>query len=138
MERTDNKRLKAVALHYADGDSAPHVLAAGAGEVAQRILELAQEHQIPVREDSQLVEILSKLDLGYEIPPETYRAVAEILAFLYRTDEAWRKRKVAQGGTDLLAKAERRVQIQRAQAEELPKQGRSKTRSAAKRGIRRA
>ena len=89
------KRKKAVALRYAEGDRAPKVVAAGAGEIARRILELAQEHNIPIQENSTLAEILSKLDLGYEIPPETYRAVAEILAFLYRTDEAWRKRKEA-------------------------------------------
>jgi flagellar biosynthesis protein len=117
-KKSEDKRLKAVALHYADGERAPHIVATGVGEIARRILELAHEHQIPVKEDSQLVEILSKLDLGYEIPPETYRAVAEILAFLYRTDEAWRKRKLAQDGIDLLAKAQRRVQIQAANSDE--------------------
>lgn len=87
------KRLKAVALHYAEGDRAPRVLASGVGEIAKRILELAEEHNIPITRDDSLVEILSRLDLGYQIPQETYRAVAEILAFLYRTDEAWRKKK---------------------------------------------
>jgi flagellar biosynthesis protein len=91
------KRQRAVALQYSESEHAPHVVASGAGEIARRIIELAQEHHIPVRKDDSLVNILSKLDIGYEIPPETYRVVAEILAFLYRTDEAWRKKKEAQG-----------------------------------------
>lgn len=88
----ERKRQKAVALHYAELDAAPRVVAAGAGEIAKRILELAAEHGIPVQKNDSLVDILAKLNVGYEIPPETYRAVAEILAFLYRTDAAWRKR----------------------------------------------
>lgn len=93
-----NKRQKAVALHYAVEDRAPKVLASGAGEIARRIIELAQQHNIPVKRDDSLVNILSQLDINYEIPPETYRAVAEILAFLYRTDDAWRRKKEADGG----------------------------------------
>lgn len=87
-------RDRAVALKYEQGERAPKVVAAGAGEIARRIVELAREHGVPVQRNDSLVEILSKLQIGYEIPPETYRAVAEILAFLYRTDEAWRKRKL--------------------------------------------
>ena len=88
-----DKPKRAVALRYEEGMRAPTVVAAGAGEIAKRILELAQENDIPIQKDDTLVDILSRLNLGYEIPPETYRAVAEILAFLYRTDEAWRKSK---------------------------------------------
>lgn len=87
-----DKRQRAVALQYAEGDKAPHVVATGAGEIARRILELATKNNIPIKRDDSLVDILSQLDLGYEIPQETFRAVAEILAFLYRTDEAWKKR----------------------------------------------
>ena len=72
---------------------APRIVATGAGEIAKRILELAAAHNIPVKRDDALVDILARMELGYEIPAETYRAVAEILAFLYRTDLAWRKRK---------------------------------------------
>ncbi len=90
-----DKRQRAVALRYSEGDKAPKIVAVGAGEIARRILELAAENNIPVQHDDTLVEILSKLDLGYEIPQETYRAVAEILAFLYRTDLEWRRRKEA-------------------------------------------
>lgn len=94
-ETRGEKRQLAVALQYAEGDRAPHVVATGAGVIAQRILELARENEVPIHEDDTLVDVLSRLDLGYEIPPETYRVVAEILAFLYRSDEAWRKRKLA-------------------------------------------
>ena len=89
----DQKRKRAIALRYSAEDKAPRVVATGAGEIAKRILELAEQHNVPIHEDDTLVEILGKLDVGYEIPPETYRAVAEILAFLYRTDERWRKKK---------------------------------------------
>lgn len=91
-----HKRQHAVAIQYQDGDRTPHVVATGAGFIAQRIIELAKENNVPVHEDDSLVEILSRLDVGYDIPPETYRVVAEILAFLYRTDEAWRRKKVGQ------------------------------------------
>lgn len=93
MTTSENKRQKAIALKYDIGEKAPHVVAAGAGEIAKKILEMAKEHNIPIQENDSLVEILSKLDVGYQIPPETYRVVAEILAFLYRTDSLWRKRQ---------------------------------------------
>ncbi|MDD2941431.1 MAG: EscU/YscU/HrcU family type III secretion system export apparatus switch protein [bacterium] len=92
-----SKRRRAVALKYDKGEKAPRVVATGAGEIARRILELARENNIPVYEDEGLTDLLGRLDVGLEIPPETYRAVAEILAFLYRTDEGWRKRKLQSG-----------------------------------------
>jgi flagellar biosynthesis protein len=93
LSSNSNKRQKAVALRYAEGDQAPKIVATGAGEIARRIIELAEQHNIPIQRNDGLADILSRMELGYEIPPETYRAVAEILAFLYRTDLAWRKRK---------------------------------------------
>ena len=93
MSKDENKRKQAVALRYEDGERAPKIVATGAGEIARKILELAREHGVPVERNDSLVDVLSQLDLGYEIPPETYRVVAEILAFLYRTDEAWRRKK---------------------------------------------
>ena len=84
MERND-KRKKAVALRYKAGeDSAPRVTAKGMGPVAEKIIELAREAGVPVREDADLVEVLSCLDVNAEIPPETYVVVAEILAWVYR------------------------------------------------------
>lgn len=80
-----DKRAKAAALSYKQGkDSAPKVVAKGSGAMAEKILEIARKHNIPLKEDPQLVEVLSALDLNQEIPPELYKAVAEILAFVYR------------------------------------------------------
>jgi flagellar biosynthesis protein len=79
------ERRKAVALRYeAERDSAPQVVATGQGELAERIVALAREHGVHVQEDPDLVRLLAKLDLGAEIPESLYRAVAEVLAFVYR------------------------------------------------------
>ena len=79
------RRKKAAALKYNPGEAAaPKVVAKGSGSIAEKILEVAREHKIPLREDPQLVEVLSTIDLDREIPPELYKAVAEILVFVYR------------------------------------------------------
>ncbi|MEW6603021.1 MAG: EscU/YscU/HrcU family type III secretion system export apparatus switch protein [Nitrospirota bacterium] len=79
-----NKQDKAAALKYIHGkDTAPKLVAKGRGKVAEKIIELAKAHGIPLQEDKELVEFLSMLDLYQEIPPDLYRAVAEILAFVY-------------------------------------------------------
>lgn len=75
----------AVALRYRHGsDVAPKVTAAGTGDVAERILDLARQEGIPLREDPDLVEALAGLDLDELVPPELYRVVAEVLAWAYR------------------------------------------------------
>ena len=79
-----NKK-KAVALGYnRSQDNAPQVLASGAGEIANKIISLAKEHDIPIKEDPDLIEILSKVEVDQEIPPNLYKAVAEIFSFLYK------------------------------------------------------
>lgn len=81
------KVKKAVALSYQDKqDNAPRVVAAGKGETAEKILAIAREHGVPVREEEALAEALSLLGLGEEIPETLYRAVAEILAAVIRID----------------------------------------------------
>jgi flagellar biosynthesis protein len=78
---------KAVALKYEPGDGqAPVLVAKGTGQIADRILEKAKENGVPVQEDASLVEVLSKLDIDQEIPPELYTLVAEILSFVYQSD----------------------------------------------------
>ena len=72
----------AVALHY-NGNGAPRVTAKGGGLVADRIVETAREHNIPLQEDAALARSLSRLDLGTEIPRELYVAVAHVLAFAW-------------------------------------------------------
>lgn len=80
-------KKKAVALRYdTSQDAAPKMVAKGAGELAEKIIALAKEHGIPIQEDADLVEILAKLDLNADIPPDTYLVVAEILAFVYRAN----------------------------------------------------
>lgn len=82
-------RKSAVALGYdASSDEAPRVAAKGSGLLAERILELAREHGVPVHDDPDLVALLSELELGTEIPENLYRAVAEVLAFVYRLNDA--------------------------------------------------
>lgn len=80
----EGKPRKAAALRYLAGkDGAPKLVAKGSGPVADKIMEIARSSGIPIKEDKQLIEILSALDLYQEIPPELYKAVAEILAFVY-------------------------------------------------------
>ena len=75
---------KAVALKYTPKvDRAPKVTAKGSGLLAEKIIELAKEHRIPIQEDPALVQILSQLDFYEEVPPSVYGVVAEILAFIY-------------------------------------------------------
>ncbi len=94
MSREKGKRKKAVALRYnEEKDQAPKITAKGEGYLAEKILEMAKEAGVPVREDHDLVEVLSRLELNAEIPPETYIVVAEILAWVYRIN-----RKVGQEG----------------------------------------
>jgi len=84
MEKTP----KAVALKYdREKGNAPKVMAKGRGEIAEKIIEIAKAHNLPLYEDKNLVQILEALELETEIPPELYRAVAEVLAFIYRLNE---------------------------------------------------
>jgi flagellar biosynthesis protein len=76
--------VRAVALRYDEASSrAPEVVARGIGDVASRILEAAAQAGVPVREDPDLLELLSGCHLGDEIPVELYSAVAELLTWLY-------------------------------------------------------
>ncbi len=80
-----DKSPKAVALKYdRKKDNAPRVIAKGRGEIAEKIIEVAKAHNVPSYEDKNLIQILEALDLETEIPPELYRTVAEVLAFIYR------------------------------------------------------
>jgi flagellar biosynthesis protein len=79
-------RQRAAALRYDRGvDAAPRVVARGDGHIAERILEVAREHHIPIHRDPALVEVLARLDLDEQIPPALYLAIAEVIGFLYRS-----------------------------------------------------
>lgn len=81
-------RKKAVAIGYdTESDAAPRVVAKGAGLLAERIIEIAREHGVPIHDDPDLVGLLAELDVGREIPERLYRTVAEVLAFLYRVNQ---------------------------------------------------
>lgn len=87
------KRKQAVALRYQAGvTEAPVVIAKGKGYIADNILKQAKENSIPIQEDPSLVEVLGKLDLNQQIPPELYQVVAGILAFVYRLDKEGKQR----------------------------------------------
>jgi flagellar biosynthesis protein len=78
----DRRPPLAVALHY-NGNGAPRVVAKGGGDVAERIIETAREHNVPLQEDAALASTLARLDIGREIPRELYVAVAQVLAFAW-------------------------------------------------------
>lgn len=79
----EEKRKKAVAIRYTEGkDRAPVVVAKGAGELAERIIELAKKEGVPVLEDRHLIEALLKIEVFEEIPPVLYEAVAKVLVFV--------------------------------------------------------
>jgi len=81
---------QAVALQWTPlQDEIPKVTATGAGALADKILQLAKENDIPIREDRDLVQILSLLDAGEGIPPEIHTAIAEILVFIYWSNQQY-------------------------------------------------
>ena len=84
---------KAVAIIYnAEKGSAPRVVASGKGDIARKIIETAREAGVYVQEDPDLVELLAKIPLGQEIPAELYRTVAEVLTFVYKVNEQFKKK----------------------------------------------
>lgn len=76
----------AVALAYQAGEGAPRVVAKGKGMVAEEIMARAREHGVFMHESKELVALLMQIDLDREIPPALYRAVAELLAWIYRIE----------------------------------------------------
>ena len=79
----ETRNKLAVALHY-DKTGAPRVVAKGKGVIGARIVELAREHDIPIEENEVLAGALSHVEIGDEIPPDLYKAVAEVLIFVLR------------------------------------------------------
>lgn len=77
---------QAIALSY-DGEKAPTLAAKGDDELAQAIIQLALKAQVPIYENAELSQWLSKLELGDEIPQALYLTIAEILAFVYKLED---------------------------------------------------
>ena len=91
------KQKKAVAILYDDTPSAaPKVIASGKGSIAEKIIETAEEAGIHIQQDPNLVELLSKVDIGEEIPVELYQTVAEVLAFVYKVNNKFKDKMAEQ------------------------------------------
>ena len=81
------KERTAIALTGAEGGKkVPRIAAAGRGEIAQRIIDLAYENNIKVREDGDLAKLLASIEIDSPIPSEAFMAVGEILAYVYRAN----------------------------------------------------
>jgi flagellar biosynthesis protein len=87
-EKPKTPARAAVALFY-DGKTTPRVTAKGQGHVAEEILALAREHNVPLYEDAALASLLARIELGEKIPEKLYVAVAEVIAFAYRLNGRW-------------------------------------------------
>jgi len=81
-----NDIREAVALEYDPDQGVPVVTAAGKGKTAERIIEAAREHAVPIHEDPGLAHVLNTLGIGDEIPPELYNVVAQILIYVADLD----------------------------------------------------
>ncbi|MCA3243866.1 MAG: EscU/YscU/HrcU family type III secretion system export apparatus switch protein [Alphaproteobacteria bacterium] len=82
-------KAKAAALQYnQEKAAAPKLTAKGSGAVAEKIIAVAQAHGIPLHRDADLLEVLERVEIDTEIPLEVYAVVAEIFAYLYRTNQA--------------------------------------------------
>jgi len=77
------RRPLAVALRYAQ-PNAPKVVAVGHGHVGQKIIDVAREHGVPLEQNPELAQALSRVELDEEIPEPLYQAVAVVLAFILR------------------------------------------------------
>lgn len=96
MSKKENpqKPVKAAALEYEHGkDAVPRLTAKGAGLVAEKIIALAKEHDVPISSDPDLFTLLAKLDVGEYIHPDLYEIVAELLVFIYKLKEEWREQQ---------------------------------------------
>ena len=88
MSHTKKNLRQAVALRYdSEQDQAPRVVAKGRGPIADKIIQAANAHGVPLVADAGLSDLLEEIDLDAQIPPQFYLAVAEILAFVYRLNE---------------------------------------------------
>jgi len=91
----------AIALAYNGDEAAPRVVAKGRGLLAQAIIERAHQHGVYVHESRELVALLIQVDLDQRIPPALYRAVAELLVWVYRLEQNGSAPAAATGGEDL-------------------------------------
>ncbi|TYR80134.1 flagellar biosynthesis protein FlhS [Priestia megaterium] len=79
--------LSATVIRYEEQEGAPKIVAQGTGSVANRILDIAKQHNIPLQEDETLLTNLMNMELGDQIPPQLYAVIAEILLFVKKVEE---------------------------------------------------
>ena len=92
VEENKGKKTGAVAIQYiAEKDPAPRVTAKGWGLIADQIIKKARENNVPIKEDRDLLQLLSALDVNELIPPELYKVIAEVLAFVYSLNKKMEK-----------------------------------------------
>ncbi len=101
MKNKPEKPNKAVALKY-ELDSAPKVVAKGDGQIADKIIEIAEEHGVALYQDSELVKLLSRIDVDSEIPSNLYQAVAVVLSFVFQLNG--RDKEITEQTTDIIEK----------------------------------
>jgi flagellar biosynthesis protein len=87
MAEKDLKQAVAIKYDKPQKKMAPRVVAKGTGLIADKILEAAKSHAVPVYQNKTLANMLMAVELDQEIPPELYKAVAEVLAYIYRLDQ---------------------------------------------------
>ena len=104
---TVKRKATAVALAYRDGDAAPKVVAKGKGLIADQIMARAKEAGVFVHESKELVALLMNVDLDSQIPPQLYRAIAELLAWLYHIESAQKSGGAAPATPDVTRLIER-------------------------------
>ncbi len=92
-EKKKEKQKTAVALEYIPGETAPQIVATGKGHVADKMIEVAKETDVPVHKDEKLAGTLSKLEIGDYIPQELYGVVAEILVMVDRAESKMPKKR---------------------------------------------
>ena len=82
-----NQRKKAAAIKYEQNFEAPIVTAAGIGHIAEKILEKAEDNEVPVVYNKELTDLLCNVDVGESIPTELYEAVAHVIAYVTDLDK---------------------------------------------------
>lgn len=87
-----DERKKAAALKYDFNSAAPRVTAAGMGKIADKIIETAEESKVPIVYNKELTEMLTKVDIGEEIPYELYDIVAKVIAYVMDVDNKLKSR----------------------------------------------
>jgi len=87
VKKNEKMRLAAALKYDAKKDAAPVLTAKGRGTIAEKIISIARKNGVVIKEDPNLIQILSKLEIDEQIPPVLYKAVAEILAFVYSVNE---------------------------------------------------